>query len=133
MVRGVTTVHRSGAPDVIAEVEAAFERYEAALARADAATLDALFWNDAAVTRFGADEELRGHGEIAAFNAARTPLSDRALAEVRILAINQDAAVVSAIFTEVGPGRTGRQMQTWARIVGDWRVVAAHVSVVTRP
>ena len=128
----MTSVHRTGAPDVVAAVEAAFARYEAALARADAATLDALFWKDEAVTRFGADEELRGHREIAAFNAARTPLPDRALAEVRILAVNQDTAVVSAIFTEVGPGRTGRQMQTWARIDGHWQVVAAHVSVVAR-
>ncbi len=40
-------------PDVVAEVAAAFARYEAALTGNDVATLDAAFWDSAAVIRYG--------------------------------------------------------------------------------
>jgi hypothetical protein len=29
------------------------------------------------------------------------------------------------------PGKVGRQMQTWVRFSEGWRVVAAHVSVIS--
>ena len=31
------------------------------------------------------------------------------------------------------PGRVGRQMQTWVRTPGGWRVAAAHVSIIDEP
>ncbi len=49
-------------PDVMAEVEAAFARYEAALTSNDVATLDSLFWDSAQVIRYGMGENLYGAG-----------------------------------------------------------------------
>lgn len=40
-------------PEVVAEVRAAFEHYEAALVGNDVATLDATFWHDPLTTRYG--------------------------------------------------------------------------------
>lgn len=40
-------------PAVLAEVTAAFERYEAALMANDVAALDALFWNSPHTLRYG--------------------------------------------------------------------------------
>jgi hypothetical protein len=42
-----------------------------------------------------------------------------------------DFAVASTLFHRASaPGKIGRQMQTWVRFAGSWRVVAAHVSVI---
>ena len=53
-------------PAVVAEVAAAFERYEAALIGNDVATLDALFWEGPHTIRYGIGENLYGPAEIAA-------------------------------------------------------------------
>jgi hypothetical protein len=45
-------------PDVVAEVRAAFERYEVALVSNDVATLDALFHDDPRTVRYGGAENL---------------------------------------------------------------------------
>jgi len=47
-------------PEVVAEVRAAFERYEKALVSNDVATLDALLHDDARTIRYGATENLYG-------------------------------------------------------------------------
>lgn len=47
---------------VVAEVRAAFDRYETALTTNDIATLDLLFWNSAQVIRYGVAENLYGAG-----------------------------------------------------------------------
>jgi hypothetical protein len=60
-------------PEVVAEVKAAFERYERALVANDVVTLDELFRNDPCTIRYGAAENLYGHAEIAAFRASRSP------------------------------------------------------------
>ena len=121
-------------PEVVAEVRDAFERYEAGLVTADAAALDTLFWNSPLTIRYGADEILHGHAEIAAFNARRRPLgSERALADTIITTYGEASATVSTLFLETPPGTVGRQMQTWVRFPEGWRVVAAHVSVIPRP
>ncbi len=60
-------------PEVVAEVKAAFERYEQALVSNDVATLDALFHNDPRTIRYGGAENLYGYAEIQAFRAARSP------------------------------------------------------------
>ena len=60
-------------PEVVAEVRAAFDRYEKALGDNDVDTLDALFWKNPRTIRYGGTENLYGHDEIAAFRAARSP------------------------------------------------------------
>ncbi len=119
-------------PDVLAEVEAAFARYEAALTGNDVATLDALFWDNAAVIRYGIGENLYGAAEIAAFRAARPSKGlMRALSRTLITTFGRDFATASTLFERAtAPGRIGRQMQSWVRLPAGWRVVAAHVSVI---
>jgi AtzH-like len=51
-------------PDVVAEVRAAFERYERALITNDVATLDEMFRNDPRTIRYGQSENLYGYKEI---------------------------------------------------------------------
>ena len=119
---------------VVAEVEAAFAAYERGLRDADAALLDRLFWESPHTVRYGADEILRGHGAIAAFNARRRALGDsRQLDDTVVTTYGDDAATVSTLFLETTAGTIGRQMQTWIRLPEGWRVVAAHVSVIPTP
>jgi hypothetical protein len=61
-------------PDVVAEVTAAFERYEQALVSNDVATLNSLFRDDPRTIRYGGGENLYGHDAIKRFRAARSPL-----------------------------------------------------------
>ena len=119
-------------PEIVAEVKAAFERYEQALVANDVETLDALFRQDARTIRYGGSENLYGYGEIAAFRAARSPVGlARALSRTVITTYGRDHAVASTLFRRgSAPGKVGRQMQTWVRFAEGWRVVAAHVSVI---
>jgi ketosteroid isomerase-like protein len=119
-------------PDVVAEVEAAFARYEAALMANDAEALQALFWQSPHTIRYGIGEVLHGWDEIGAFRAARSPAGlARRLERTVITAYGRDFATASTLFyRESVPGKTGRQMQTWVRMPEGWRVVAAHVSMM---
>jgi hypothetical protein len=119
-------------PDVVAEVRAAFERYEEALVTNDVAVLDATFHEDARTIRYGGSEILYGFAEIAAFRAARSPVGlMRKLSKTVITAYGRDFAVASTLFhRDTMPGKVGRQMQTWVRFPRGWQVVAAHVSVI---
>ena len=122
-------------PDVVAEVKAAFARYEKALIGNDVAELDAIFHDDPRTIRYGGTENLYGYGEIAAFRAARSPAGlARTLSKTVITTYGRDFAVASTLFERTtAPGRIGRQMQTWVRFAQGWRVVAAHVSDIDRP
>jgi hypothetical protein len=119
-------------PEVVAEVKAAFDRYEKALVANDVATLDALFLNDPRTVRYGGTEDLYGYAEIEAFRAARSPAGlARTLSKTVITTYGRDYAVASTLFHRAtSPGRIGRQMQTWVRFPEGWRVVAGHVSVI---
>ena len=66
-------------PEVVAEVEKAFARYERALVSNDVAELDALFWRSPHTLRYGATENLYGYDEIAAFRAGRSPANRPAI------------------------------------------------------
>ena len=77
-------------PEVIAEVRAAFDRYERALGANDVATLDTIFWNNPRTIRYGSGENLYGHGEIAAFRGGRTPPGARTLAKTVISTYGRD-------------------------------------------
>jgi hypothetical protein len=119
-------------PDVVAEVTAAFNRYEKALVTNDVAVLDDTFRVDPRTIRYGAAEILYGHDEIAAFRAARSPTGlARTISRTVITAYGRDCAVASTLYHRVtDPGKVGRQMQTWVRFADGWHVVAAHVSLI---
>jgi hypothetical protein len=116
-------------PDIVAEVQAAFARYETALMANDTAALDALFWDSPETIRYGGGENLYGIAAIRNFRAARSTYDlARDLAATVITTFGDDFATASTLFRRSGSGRTGRQMQTWVRRPEGWRVVAAHVS-----
>ena len=119
-------------PDVVAEVSAAFERYETALVTNDVATLGALFRRDARTLRYGIAENLYGYDEIQAFRSARGPLGlERTRQRTIITTYGTDFAVASTLFFRPSLiGKVGRQMQTWVRFSDGWFIVAAHVSVI---
>jgi Protein of unknown function (DUF3225) len=118
-------------PEVIAEVRAAFERYEKALGDNDVTTLNSVFHNDPRTIRYGGAENLYGYAQIEAFRVARMPPGTRTLSKTVISTYGRDHAVASTLFHRpMMPGKVGRQMQTWVRFAEGWRVVAAHVSVI---
>lgn len=117
-------------PDVKAEVEAAFARYETALVTNDVAVLDALFWNSPLTIRYGAGENLYGYDEIRAFRAGRSSKGlERSLRKTVITTYGRDMATAMTLFEREG-SPTGRQSQTWMRTLDGWKVVAAHVSAI---
>ncbi len=122
-------------PEVVAEVKAAFERYEKALVSNDVDVLDELFRDDPRTIRYGATEILYGYDEIKAFRAGRSPVAlNRTIERTVITTYGRDFAVASTLYRRPSaPGRTGRQMQTWVRFPEGWRVVAAHVSLMDEP
>ena len=118
-------------PGTLAEVTAAFERYETALVTNDVAVLDELFWDSPHTLRYGVGENLYGYGAIAAFRAARPSAGlARELFNTVITTYGRDFATANTEFRRDGNPRTGRQSQTWMRSPEGWRVVAAHVSLI---
>ena len=122
-------------PEVVAEVEEQFARYEKALVTNDVAVLDELFRADPRTLRYGVGENLYGYDAIMAFRAARSPAGlMRRTEKTVITAYGRDTAVASTLFyRDTAPGRVGRQMQTWVRFAEGWKIVAAHVSVIDEP
>ncbi|MCZ4059205.1 oxalurate catabolism protein HpxZ [Pantoea sp. LMR881] len=118
-------------PVIVAEVTDAFYRYEQALISNDIAVLDELFWHDARTVRLGAGENLYGIDEIRAFRAARPSAGlNRTLRHTVITTFGEDYAVCSTEFTREGSEKIGRQQQTWVKMPGGWRIVAAQVSLM---
>jgi 1-carboxybiuret hydrolase subunit AtzH-like protein len=123
-------------PDVLAEVTAAFGRYEQALVTNDVAVLDSLFHDDRRSLRYGVGENLYGYEAIMAFRAARSPIGlGRRTDKTVITTYGRDTAVASTLFyRDAWAGaKVGRQMQTWVRFPEGWRIVAAHVSIIDEP
>lgn len=121
-------------PKILAEVSAAFERYERALVSNDVAILDELFFDDPNTIRYGAAENLYGYEEIKTFRAARSPAGlARKLERTRITTYGNDFATANTLFVREGSNKLGRQSQTWARTPDGWRVVSAHVSLIENP
>ena len=112
------------APEVVAEVRAVFDRYEAALTGNDVATLIELFWDAPETVRYGV-------GEIAAFRHARTtgPFR-REIMNTVITTFGRDFAVASTEYRREDHARPGRESKTFVRTTAGWRVVAAHVSLL---
>ncbi|MFY2951451.1 oxalurate catabolism protein HpxZ [Achromobacter ruhlandii] len=119
-------------PAVVAEVTVAFARYEAALVNNQVDVLDALFWDSPHTLRYGAGENLYGYDAIRAFRAGRSPqgLARRVL-RTAITTYGHDFATTNIEFQRDGSDRIGRQSQTWMRTPQGWRVVSAHVSLMS--
>ena len=122
-------------PDVVAEVTAAFERYERALMANDVATLNSLFRDDPRTIRYGGGEILYGYAEIKAFRGGRSSVGlGRTISRTVITTYGREFATASTLYDRPSaPGKIGRQMQTWVKFPEGWRVVAAHVSMIDPP
>ncbi|WP_193323326.1 oxalurate catabolism protein HpxZ [Erwinia endophytica] len=119
-------------PAILAEVTAAFYRYEEALITNNTVVLDELFWHDSRTVRLGAGENLYGIDAIRAFRAARPAQGlDRELRNTVISTFGEDYAVCSTEFTREGSDKIGRQQQTWVKLPCGWRIVAAQVSLMS--
>ncbi len=118
-------------PDVLAEVQAVFARYEDALVNNRVEVLDELFWHSTMTVRYGGGENLVGIEAIRAFRAARSPAGlARRLQQTVITTYGRDFATAMTEFRRDSSTMIGRQSQTWVRFPEGWHVVAAHVSLI---
>jgi ketosteroid isomerase-like protein len=121
-------------PEVVAEVGAAFNRYEAALTTNDVPALDSFFWNDPRVIRFSLSDNGYGFEAIMKARRARDNVDlRRRLMRTVLTTFGRDFATVNTEFKREDSGREGRQSQTWVRTAEGWKVVSAHVSWLTPP
>jgi ketosteroid isomerase-like protein len=117
-------------PETLAEIEAAFRAYEAALREEDISTLDALFHDSPFTVRFGAGEALYGYDAIAASRRARGgTLQRRRIDRSLIATYGRYFATVDAEFTRDDSGPQGRLSLSWVRFVDGWKIVSAHLSI----
>ena len=118
-------------PEVFSGLEKSFYKYEKALNENDVAVLTELFWDAPQVIRYGVNEQLYGADEIRNFRSNRPAIDlRRDLLKVWIVTYGEDFGTASCEYRRKETGRIGRQMQTWLRIDGTWKVVAAHVSLL---
>lgn len=121
-------------PEIVAEVTAAFHRYEVALTTNDVAVLDELFWRDPRTVRLGITENLYGWDQIASFRAGRPAAGlARGLSNTVVTTFGRDFGTANTEFQRVNSTRKGRQSHSWARMPEGWRIVAAHVSFMDEP
>ena len=118
-------------PGTLAEVTAAFDRYEQALLANDVAVLGELFWKDPRVLRYGPAENLYGYDQIAGFRAARSPANlERTIVRKVITTFGTDFATANVEFLRPPATAVGRQSQVWVKMPNGWKVVAAHISML---
>lgn len=119
-------------PGVIAEARATFDRYEDALMNNRTEVLDSIFWADPRTVRFGITEILYGIDAIRAFRGSVKAYAKRVQKKVHITSFGQDFACTHLEYERVGTGLIGRETKIMVRMpeIG-WRVVSAHVSLLT--
>ena len=80
-------------PEVVAEVRAAFDRYEKALITNDLDVLNSIFRDAPQTIRYGIGENLYGYGQIKAFRGARSPVGlMRSISQTAITTYGRDFA-----------------------------------------
>jgi len=116
-------------PEIVAEVTAAFMKYEAALSINDLDAIDKLFCDNPFTLRYGPNGTLLGHAAISAFRRARNIKGvERTLQNTVITTYGRDIGIANTESTRPGTKAIGRQSQTWVRMPEGWRIVTAHVS-----
>ena len=124
-------------PEIVAELRALYPRYEEALVANDVDSLMALFWAGPQVMRFGVTENLYGPDELAAFRKARPAANlARTVTRLDIVSFGSDFASITLEFERPSSQGAqqkirGRQSQAWVRLPEGWRIVQAHVSLLT--
>jgi len=121
-------------PEVHRELSELYPQYEKALVENDVETLTKMFWASPLAMRFGAGENLYGIDEIEAFRKARPAVGlARWIVRLDIVTFGHDYGSVTLEFERETPAKTvrGRQSQVWVRLPEGWRIVAAHVSLLS--
>lgn len=119
-------------PHTVAELEALNARYERALMTNDVEALDDMFWHSPHVVRLGVGENLYGIDEIAAFRAARPGgAPQRTVVNSHITAFGTGIGIINLEFQRASGGPIGRQSQTWVKFPKGWKIVSAHVSLMS--
>ena len=121
-------------PEIVAELQALYPRYEKALVTNDVEILVEMFWAGPQVMRFGAGENLYGPNEIEAFRKSRPSANlARTIQRLEIVSFGRDFASITVEFSRpAGTGTIhGRQSQVWVRFDMGWRIVQAHVSMLS--
>ena len=120
-------------PEIVAELQALYPKYEAALMANDAETLTRMFWASPHAMRSGVTENLYGIEEIDAFRKGRSPANlARKVRRLDIVTFGRDFGSITLEFERTVSGKiiSGRQSQVWVRFPEGWRIVSAHVSVL---
>ena len=120
-------------PEIVAELQALYPRYEQALMANDAETLTKMFWASPRAMRFGVTENLYGIDEIEAFRKGRAAVNlARTVKRLDVVTFGRDFGSVTLEFERTINGHTtsGRQSQVWVRFPEGWRIVSAHVSML---
>src|SRR5579872_1246118 len=120
-------------PGPLAELTAAFRRYEAALQSNKPEILDDLFLMSPVTIRYGVAENLYGHDEIKAYRARRAQgggAAKRRVVREVITTFGHDIGTTNIEYVREATGLPGRQSQTWVRTSDGWRIIAAHVSLL---
>jgi len=120
-------------PEIVAELQALYPRYEIALVTNDAETLTEMFWASSHAMRFGVTENLHGIHEIVAFRKGRAPVNlARTIRRLDIVTFGRDYGSITLEFERTVDAQpvSGRQSQVWVRFPEGWRIVSAHVSLL---
>jgi Protein of unknown function (DUF3225) len=120
-------------PEIVAELQALYPKYEAALVSNDAETLTQMFWASPHAMRFGVTENLYGIEKIDVFRKGRSPANlARTVRRLDIVTFGRDFGSITLEFERTVNGEviSGRQSQVWVRFPEGWRIVSAHVSVL---
>jgi ketosteroid isomerase-like protein len=123
-------------PEVVAQVAALHEQYEAALVSNDIEKLITFFWDSSHALRFGVGESLYGAKAIEEFRRHHPPINlTREVSNLQVVTFGDDCAVLTFEFQRrtAGGRRTGRQTQVWRKFEEGWKIVSAHVSLVPVP
>jgi hypothetical protein len=119
--------------ETLAELQALYPQYEAALVQNDIEKLTQMFWSSNHTVRMGLAENLYGIDEIAAFRKGRpTANLARIVHRLDIITFGRDFGSITLEFERTQDGKLvrGRQSQAWVRLPEGWRIVAAHVSLL---
>jgi ketosteroid isomerase-like protein len=129
-----TVEHRTVDGDAdVAEVTAMSDAYEAALLRNDIEAMNAVFWHDPNVLRFGLGDMQRGYEQIVAWRATARPVNPgRVIVSRDVTALASGVVAVDIVFDDGDQSLVGRQSQTWVRRDDGWKIARAHVSLIRR-
>ena len=118
-------------PDVLIDLDHAFNQYENALIQNNIPVLDKYFWDNPATVRYGIAENLYGGDDIRNYRRNCKPVHrGRKITQKNITSFGHNFGIVSVEFTSPDSEQTGRQMQAWVLFPEGWKIVAAHVSVM---